>query len=292
MFEKILVPLDTSPMAEQVLPDTIALARAFNSSISVINICESHKGQDATSCQDYLNNEVAELKSNLAGQGNIIKTELIMGSPGDKILAYAQSEKVNLIVMSSHGRSGVMLWPIGSTVDKVLRRTGVPLIIVKVKEAQGANPQMDTFKRILVPLDGSELGARVVPYVAEIAGKFGSEVILFQVIETAKHVHSLGRIDTVPFMEGEMSSLEKRAVEFLEQKSRKFAESKAKVSTVVKAGNVAEEIIKYAGENNCSLIALASHGHSGFESWIIGSVTSKILNAGKKSLLFVPAIES
>ena len=291
MFEKILVPLDTSPMAEQVLPYTIELARAFNSSVYVLNICEAHKGHDITSCQTYLDTEVSELKNSLAGQAKAVKSELITGSPGEKILFYAQSEKVNLIIMTSHGRSGVTLWPIGSTVDKVLRRTGVPLIIVKVKEAQGASPQTELFKKILVPLDGSELGAKVVPYVAEIAAKMGSEVILFQVIETAKHVHSLGRIDTVPFVEGELDSLKKRAAEFLEQKSRKFAESRAKVSTLVKAGNVAEEILKYADENSCSLIALSSHGHSGFESWIIGSITSKVLNAGKKSLLFVPAIE-
>jgi nucleotide-binding universal stress UspA family protein len=292
MFEKILVPLDTSAMAEQVLPYTIELARAFHSSVDVLSICEAPKGGDIAECQAYLNNEVAELKNNLAGQGNGVKSELITGSPGEKILNYAKNEKVSLTVMSSHGKSGVMLWPIGSTVDKVLRRTGVPLIIVKVKEAQGPNPQTDLFKRILVPLDGSELGSQVVPYIVAIAGKFGSEVILLQVIETAKHVHSLGRIDTVPFIEGELASLKKRAAEFLEQKSLKFTESRAIVSAVVKTGNVAEEIIKYATGNSCGLIAMSSHGHSGFESWIIGSVTSKILNASNKSLLFVPAIES
>jgi nucleotide-binding universal stress UspA family protein len=55
---------------------------------------------------------------------------------------------------------------------------------------------------------------------------------------------------------------------------------------------VAAEIIQYAAQNNFSLIALSSHGHSGFESWIIGSVTTKILHAGQKSVLFAPAIEA
>jgi nucleotide-binding universal stress UspA family protein len=292
MFEKILVPLDTSPLAEQVIPHVIELARAFNSAIDIINVCELHDGQGTSECQTYLEAEAARIKSSLAPQAGIIQTETILGSPGHNILKYAEKEKADLIMMSSHGRSGVTLWPFGSTVDKILRQTGVPLIIVKVLETRSEQPPIDLFKRILVPLDGSELGAKVVPFVVEIAGKLGSEVVLLQVIETTKHVHTLGRIDTVPFIEGELGSLEKRATDYLEQESLKFAKSGPGVLTVIKEGNVAEEILKYASEKQCSLVAISSHGHSGFESWIIGSVTSKVLSAGTKSLLFVPALES
>jgi nucleotide-binding universal stress UspA family protein len=231
------------------------------------------------------------VKNELPGLGDKIKTELITGSPHQQIINYAHIEKTDLIIMSSHGRSGVTLWPVGGTVEKVLRQTGKPLLIVKVKEAQGPGPQVGLFKRILVPLDGSELGARVVPYVAAIAGKFDSEVILFHVVETGKHLHSLGRIDSVPIREEELESLKKRASDSLNQESRIFAGSRAAVSPVVKTGNVAEEIVKYADENSCGLIALSSHGHSGLEAWIIGSVTNKILHASRKSLLFVPALE-
>jgi nucleotide-binding universal stress UspA family protein len=292
MFEKILVPLDTSPFAEEVLPSVIELARTFSSEIHLINICEAHKGTDAGVCQLYLEDKVEQISKGLAGKGNKIKAETLTGSPGQKILSLAKEEKVDLIVMSSHGLSGVTLWPLGSTVDKVLRQTGQPLLIIKVKQAQGMPSQEGVFRRILVPLDGSELGGKVVPYVVEIASRFGSEVVLFHVIQTDKHLHSLGRIDSVPIREEEMASLRKRAEEYLSQENRKFEGSGAAVSSLVKAGNVAEEIIKYAAENNCQLIALSSHGHSGFESWIIGSVTNKILHAGNKSLFFVPAIEA
>lgn len=292
MLEKILVPLDTSPLAEEVLPYVIELARAFNSAIDVINVCELHQGQEVAACRSYLEATAARIKADLAGQADKIKTDIIMGSPGPKILTYAENEKADLIMLSSHGRSGVKLWPFGSTVDKVLRRTGVPLIIVKVKETMGLQPQDDLFKRILVPLDGSELGAKTLPYVVEIAAKLGSEVHLLHVIETAKHVHALGRIDTVPFIEGELASLRKRAQDYLDQASTQFTRSGSNVLTIVKEGNVAEEILKYAGEEQCSLVAISSHGHSGLESWILGSVTSKVLSAGSKSLLFVPALES
>jgi nucleotide-binding universal stress UspA family protein len=292
MFEKILVPLDTSPFAEQVLPSVVELARSFNSEIDLINICESHKTQETGTYQAYLEEQVVKIQNALPGQNAKIKAETTIGSPAQQILSYAKQEKVNLIVMSSHGLSGVTLWPLGSTADRVLRQTGQPILIVKVNPAPETVPQDSLFKRILIPLDGSDLGARVVPYVVEIASRFGSEVVLFHVIQTDKHLHSLGRIDTVPIREEELASLQKQSEDYLSQQSRKLAGSRASVVNVVKSGNVAEEIIKYAAVKSCHLIALASHGHSGFESWIIGSVTTKILHAGNKSLFFVPAIES
>jgi nucleotide-binding universal stress UspA family protein len=291
MFEKILVPMDTSPFAEQVLPSVVELARSFNSNLHFISICEDYKSQEGT-CQKYLEEKVTLIKNALPGHPGDIRSETIIGSPGQKILSYAMQEKVSLIIMSSHGLSGVTLWPLGSTVDRVLRQTGQPILIVKVKPPQEALPPRSLFKRILVPLDGSELGARVVPYILEIASRFGSEVILIHVIQTDRKLHNLGILDSVPIREDEMASMKTRSEDYLSHEKSRFDGTTASVSSVVKTGNVAEEIIKYADANSCSLIALSSHGHSGFESWIIGSVTTKILHAANKSLFFVPAIEA
>jgi nucleotide-binding universal stress UspA family protein len=292
MFEKIVVPLDTSPFAEQALPPVVELARSFGSEVDLINICETPKTQESGACQLYLEDKVTLIKNALPGHPSEIRSEMVVGSPGQKILSYAKEQKADLIIMTSHGLSGVTLWPLGSTVDKVLRQTGQPILIVRIKPPQEALPPRSLFKRILVPLDGSELGARVVPFVVEFAARFHCEVVLFHVIQTDKHLHSLGRIDTVPIREEEMASLKARSEEYLSAEKSKFEKTGVSALSVVKTGNVAEEIIKYASENNCSLIALSSHGHSGFESWIIGSVTTKILHAGNKSLFFVPAIES
>jgi nucleotide-binding universal stress UspA family protein len=291
MFEKILVPLDTSQMAEQALPYAADLAGAFGSEVSIINICQSSGSSEVNFCQSYVEAEAEKLKRGLAGQDFKIKTQVIHGSAAQTILEYIHEQNINLIFMSSHGRSGVVLWPVGSTVDKVIRRTRIPLIIVRVKEAQKDNTPMGIYKRILVALDGSELAAKVVPFVSEIAAKFTSEVVLIRVIETERQVHNLGRMDRVPFIANELQSMQKRAEEYLVQEAQRFSRS-GTVITVVKTGNAAEEIIKYASEHNCSLIALSSHAHSGLESWVIGSVTNKIVHAGNKSLLLAPALES
>ena len=267
------------------------LARAFTSEIDIVIVCEPSKPQEIDLCRSYLDIEAGKLASTSGSQPLKIKTAVVTGPVVQKILDYIHDQDIQLILMSSHGRSGVMLWPLGSTVDKVLRRTGVPLIMVKVKEAQGNAWQTALFKRILVALDSSDLAARAVPYVNAIAKKFGSEVALLHVIETEKPVHSFGRIDSIPFPEYEMESLQKRAMAYLERAAQNFSHAGA-VIKVVRTGNVAEEIIRYARDYNCSLIALSSHGHSGLENWFLGSVTNKVLHASQKSLLFVPALES
>lgn len=292
MFRKILVPLDTSKMAEEALPAAVELAKAFNSEVNIINVCDPHKLDEASSCQLYLDKEIENLKTELTAHGNQVKSELISGSPDRKILEYVQNEAIDLIFMSSHGRSGVVLWPMGSTVDKVLRRTRVPLIMVKVKKAQGETAQGGLFKRILVALDGSDLGSEIISYIKEIGDKFSSEIILLHVIDTDRRVHNLGRVDNIPFLHDELDSLREKAQEYLESEKLKFTGTHAAITAVVRMGNVAEQIIQHSKENSCSLIALSGHGHTGLEAWFIGSVTNKVLHASTKSIMVVPAVEA
>lgn len=288
MFEKILVPLDTSGMAEQALICASELAEAFDSELNLINICEEKEATATGFCQSYIEEKADALREGPKGQTLKIKTMVMPGSPAQKILDYVHTQQIDLIVMSSHGRSGVVLWPLGGTADKVLRRTRVPLVMIKVREAQGEKADGGIFERILVALDGSELAARVLTMVAGIAEKFRSQVVLLRVVETDRRVHSLGRIDHVPYIEYELESEKKRAIEYLEQERQKFINPE-QVTVIVKAGNVAQEIITYAQQNNCSLIAISSHTHSSLDSWVFGSVTNKIIHAGNKSMLFIPA---
>jgi nucleotide-binding universal stress UspA family protein len=288
MFEKILIPLDMSKLAEQVIPHAVELAKAFNSQVDIINISEPHNIREESQNTAYCETQTGKIRDAL--KTNKVECQVMTGSPEQQILEYIKKENINLIFMSSHGRSGIMPWALGSTVDKVLRRTEIPLIVVKAREKHTITSQTSLFKRILVTLDGSERGATVVPYVSGIASKAGSEVVLIHVVDTDRRVHSLGRIDTVPFIEHELESIEKRAKDYLDKQKEKF--ENASVSTVIRSGNVAGEIIRYANLDDCTLIGMSSHGHSGFESWVIGSVTNKVLHTSDKSLLFVPALET
>lgn len=291
MYERILVPLDGSKLAEQVFPHVAELARVFDSEVILIGVCEPEEREYGQACQLYMDSEADNLRSVMGGSAVKVTTTFVIGKPAKHILGYAEENNVNLIAMTSHGRSGIMPWSLGSTVNRVLHKVGVPLLIVRAKEVSIEADKAGLFGRILVPLDGSERSAAVLPYVAEITKKLKSEIILFQVVEAGKHVHTIGGLDYVPFRDQHVDSAKARTREYLEEESAKLGDTKAIVRCEVRTGKAAKEILKFAGEVECSLTAMASHGHSGIETWLHGSVTYKILQASDKSVLLVPSPE-
>jgi len=291
MYERILVPLDGSKLAEQVFPYVAELAMAFDSEVILIGVCEPEESEYGQACQLYMDSEAKKLQSSIEGSAVKVMTAFIIGKPATQILSYAEENDINLIAMTSHGRSGIMPWSLGSTVNKVLHKVGVPLIIVKAKETLTESGKAGLFGRILVPLDGSERSAAVLPYVAEITKKLKSEVILFHVVEAGKHVHTIGGLDYIPFKDRDVESMKTRGREYLDKESAKLAGTKATTKGEVRAGDCTQEIIKFASEAGCRLIAMTSHGHSGIEKWLHGSVTYKMLQASDKSVLLVPSPE-
>ncbi len=290
MYERILVPLDGSKFAEQVFPPVVELARAFGSEVVLVAVCELEESEFGHACRLYINNEAEQLKKSLQGSAATVRTTVLEGKAAEQILGYAEKSDISLIVISSHGRSGIAPWSLGSTTNKVLHRVGVPLIIVRTKETPGEAVKTGLFSRILVPLDGSERSAAVVPYVAGLTEKLESEVILLQVVESGKHVHTIGGLDYIPFKDRDIDSMKTPAQRYLDEVSSKFAGTKATTRSEVRVGDSAHEIIKLATETGCSLIVMASHGHSGIAAWAHGSITSKILQDSNRSFMFVPSL--
>ena len=290
MYERILVPLDGSKFAEQVFPPVAELARAFGSEVVLVEVCEPEESEYGQACRLYINNEAEQLRNNMTGSAASVRTAVLEGKAAEQILVYAEKNDISLIIISSHGRSGIAPWSLGGTASRVLHRVGVPLIIVRAKETPEESDKVGLFSRILVPLDGSERGATVLPYVVELTKKLESQVTLLQVIEPGKHVHTIGGLDYIPYKDRDIDKVETSAQRYLDEVSSKFAKTKATVRSEVRVGDSAREIIKLATEKGYSLIAMSSHGYSGIEAWVHGSVTGKILQVSKQSFMFVPSL--
>jgi len=290
MYERILVPLDGSKFAEQVFPPVAELARAFGSEVVLVEVCEPEESEYGQACRLYINNEAEQLRNNMAGSAASVRTTVLEGKAAEQILVYAEKNDISLIIISSHGRSGIAPWSLGGTASRVLHRVGVPLIIVRAKETPEESDKVGLFSRILVPLDGSERGATVLPYVVELTKKLESQVTLLQVIEPGKHVHTIGGLDYIPYKDRDIDKVKTSAQRYLDEVSSKFTKTKATVRSEVRVGDSAREIIKLATEKGYSLIAMSSHGYSGIEAWVHGSVTGKILQVSKQSFMFVPSL--
>ncbi len=143
MFNKILVPLDGSELAAKVLPQVVELAKTFKAQVTVIHVCYMPAIGETTSpgaiaaaevgakkwCAKFLGQTAKDLQA----QGVDIKTECVEGVPAREIIAYAENNNMDLIALATHGK-GEVAWVLGSTAEKVVSHSTVPVLLVRVIE--------------------------------------------------------------------------------------------------------------------------------------------------------------
>jgi nucleotide-binding universal stress UspA family protein len=158
------------------------------------------------------------------------------------------------------------------------------------------------FKKVLVPLDGSELAEAVLPYVENLGKWCAAEVILLQVIATAIYRPPTGDMPMPPlpesaedvdiahhpiYREQEMASLRAEAERSLAGVRERLSKAGLQARVEVLFGQPAERIVEYAMKEEVDLIAMATHGRSGFSRWVFGSVAEKILRATALPILLI-----
>ena len=213
------------------------------------------------------------------------------GSPAEAIIDAALAEKDALIAMATHGRSGLNRWLLGSVAEKVLRGASNPLLLIRAKESA---PQwsMRALKSVIVPLDGSETAERVLPSAEALAKSLDLEVGLLRVYGIPYGAYSAGEglYDAMQIAEGCPGSLRDEASAYLEEKAKTLrGRGVKKVSTIVKEGLDADEIISLARATPDNLIAICTHGRSGLKRWALGSITETVARHSGDPVLIVRA---
>lgn len=146
MYEEILVPLDGSELAEAALPHARALAKAYDARVTLLNVIEPTAlytqpgfGPILSSGID-IEDEIERAKEYLSGVADHLKMEGIdtrtivrEGDPASEVVDYAAANHEDIIVMSTHGRSGIQRWVYGSVADKVLRSAEVPVLLIRAR---------------------------------------------------------------------------------------------------------------------------------------------------------------
>lgn len=289
MFNRILVPLDGSNLAELALPYAEELAGALSSEVDLVEVCEHKDSQHRHMHQLYIEKMAELVRNRIKEVGPIVKVKPVVldGESAAEIIGYAEKNSIRLIIMATHGRSGIMRWAMGSVANKVLHRISMPMLLIRAKAPILKEGKGEMFSKIVIPLDGSNTSEVVLPYVRELTEKLKSEVILFQAIALGQHVHTIGGLDYVRFTEQQVESMKTEAKRYLEKVSSKLMDTKATIRSEVKVGDAAQEIIKFTDEIHACLVAISTHGRSGIRQWILGSVTNKVLQSGNAHVLLV-----
>jgi nucleotide-binding universal stress UspA family protein len=287
MWKKILVPLDGSNLAELALAYAEEIAVAFKSELVLLYVNEPKEDQYRKMHKLYME-EVAEGVKERFKKRARLKTVVLSGEPAEEIIKYSEKNDISVIIMASHGRSGITGWVMGGVASKLLHTAKVPVMLIRTSKLPKKAPRERLLERVLLPLDGSKAGEAAVPYAKKLIDKLGSEVILFEVVAGGQHVRTVGGLDYILYPEPEMELAKTEAKEYLDKLSQHLAAKKGKVSVSLKVGDdVAGEIIKFAKGKKVGLIAISAHGHSGIEKWVFGSTASKIVQSSKIPVLVV-----
>ncbi|MGB2799901.1 MAG: universal stress protein [Dehalococcoidia bacterium] len=309
MYKRMLVPLDGSELAEVVFAYAKELAGRLSLDVTLLHVCSPTEQELAPMHRSYtehmagivkLQVEAIQKKVGIQPGSKEVETrgELAVGYPAEQILSYADENDIDLILMATHGRSGIRRWAIGSVADKVLRASKVPVWLVRAGIPEEVVYDEWPRRTILVPLDGSELAESVLPHVETLAKQRGAElvdVVLLRVCDppiiSSDYPEAIMPLSWEEHVEQQMAWCKRASEKYLAGVEKQLKDAGLKVRSEVLVGNPpldnpANEIIDYANRNPFNLIVMATHGRSGISRWAYGSVAARVL-LGVSSPLFL-----
>jgi nucleotide-binding universal stress UspA family protein len=319
MFKRILVPLDGSARAERAIPVAARIARAAEGSVVLVQVAtilvtySSYLASSAFAAEsiDVELNESENYLNSLANSellaGIETETKALFGLVAPTIISVAYSYNADLIVMTSRGNSGMKRWALGSVAQKLARHSPMPVFILHEGGPLPAGPRPDARPlRALVSLDGSALAKSALEPAAQLVAVLSAPaqgaMHLLRVVKplTPEEIRAAGDQESIECLK--MNALHK-AKTYLNSvaghlREGPLADLNLSITwSVAFDDDVAHAIIRMAenGEDakgagvlgRCDLIAMATHGRGGFQHWVLGSITERVLGATKFPMLVV-----
>ena len=297
MYRRILVPLDGSKVAEQVLPYARYVAGKLKIPVDLLAVVDlvgmtgSMEASNARNLDAFIAENVRRSEAYLEKIGKtfmgVASSHMVMqGKPAEVVIEKAAGDSNTLIAMATHGRSGVDRWLLGSVAEKVLRVTTSPLLLIRATK-DGKSEGEKIIKRVIVPLDGSPLAENVLPHVTALAKGMTFETVLLRAYNLRQVISTFE--DYVPDWDLLEAEAMGEATNYLNGKVGELkGQGLIEVSSRISEKETAQEIIDLATEPN-SLIAMCTHGRSGLKRWVLGSVTEKVVRHSNSPILVIPA---
>ena len=281
MFKKILYPTKFEEFALPILKNLTCLKAGGLEEIVMLNVIETESllilresgfPVDFDRFRDSAQKEMDSFAEYLKAEGIVVKTKIVKGSLLPEILKAAVEENVSLIVAGRQKRDILGELFVGSTTDRIIRKSAVPVLVAKyhvLKETAGETTEQyctNMFRKILYPTDWSSSAERAKQYIPVLHKVGASEIIVVHVLET----------------DFDLGIKEKLGALKQEFQSQGF-----KVSVQLLKGKPYREINRIATEEDVSLIVMGSHGKGFTEAIFWGSVSQRVVEYSEKPALVV-----
>jgi nucleotide-binding universal stress UspA family protein len=295
MYKKMLVLLDGSELAEVVFTYARELSARLKIKPELLHVCA--QADQMPMCRAYIENMAEKLRksieSNKTGTRTgekeiVVKGTAVVGYPADEILKYADECKADIIMLSTHGSSGIRRWGLGSVADKVIHETKVPIWLVPSQLREEIIFDKMPRRSILIPLDGSKLAEAVIPYVEDLIKQRGKEIEIILVNVARKSpVPAAISIGEKRFAGEDFARMKTIGEDYMHDIAEKLRQKGHKVQIEQLIGDPAEEIGRFAAKSQPLVIAMSTHDRTGFDQIIFSSVAEKTLRRIQKTPLFL-----
>ena len=298
MLEHILIPLDGSQLAECVLPHAVAIAQALDSRVTLLRVLGQPSAANATPSVDPLGWHFGKVEAKayldkltirLQQAGLQVENALLEGPTAERIVEFAVANHVKLIILSSHGQSGLSGWNISSIVQKIILRAYVPAMIVRAYQPRVSDMENLHYRRLLAPLDGSQRAECVLPLATTLARFHKSQLLLAHLVSrpeiprrtplTQEEIELTDRLTELNYLE---------ATHYLEQLESRLSPD-VDLQLIVRKGGTAA-LHDLVQQESVDLVILSAHGYSGGAKWPYGSMALSFIAYGITPLLIVQDI--
>jgi nucleotide-binding universal stress UspA family protein len=280
-IRNILVPIDFSAISIEAIATAKLLAKQFDAATHVVYVNQFTSPATVVAAQLK---GVAK-RTGLAARE---QTPLIRGAaPFHDICGLADELPADLIVMSTHGYTGLRHVFLGSTAERVVQHSPSPVFVVRQKEQRSRIAPQLSVKKIVVPVDFSDCSRQGLNYAIQFANEFGAEIILLHATYLGYDYSSDGMVlyDVRELQEAARESAEQQMQELV----RTVNFGRVKVETVFTDGSPVLDICAFAQDRDIDLIITSTHGLTGLRHALIGSVAERVVRHAPCSVLVVPS---
>jgi nucleotide-binding universal stress UspA family protein len=285
-IKKILCPVDFFPASDAAVDYAVGLAAAYDAEVHLLHVITPIAAgtyEYAIDTTDFMKDmeersmeEMNRLAARLRASRIVVDSKVRTGDVYEEIKAALEDLKPDLIVMGTHGRRGVERWFMGSTTEKLLRHTPVPLVTISATGEKSSHTPR--FRRILVTTDFSEGTADALAYAFSVAQENQSKVVLLHVL------HDI----PVDVPSKYRDSLVQGVVKQLEDLVPVEARSWCEVAPRVETGIPYQVILQTAQEDAADLVVMNIHGKGMLDRALLGSTAERVVRAACCPVMMIP----
>ncbi len=295
MFNRILLPMDRSSLAECVLPHAVAIARTFESQVTLAHVMDPPQRANWRRAVDPLNwrirkaeaeSYLGDLVLRLQKTGLPAEKQVLEGHAAERIVEFSRKNDVPLIMISSHGQSGLTGWNVSGVVQKIILRAHTSIMIVRAYQAASLDVTGLRYRRMLVPIDGSQRAECVLPLATTLARSHEAQILLAHIVRRPEMPRRTPPTrEDLELAERIVERNQEEAVHYVDQlRSRLAVEAQVRVLV---SDHIAATLHELVDQEKIDLVLLSAHGYSGQTRWPFGSVVVSFITYGNTPLLIV-----